>query len=392
MFRNAVGHSDDIDMMKAAAIAVDQCRAQLASLSPQAGIVYASATKEAMIPVLEYIRSSFPEMKLVGCSTDGEFSSVKGSTAQSLLLTVFASDRVGFGVGIGSNLSADLRSSLEKACAEGIADLGMRPALCIPLPDGLNSAGLPITETLASILGQDVPVVGGCSGCGSEPTGSLQFSANGVYADAVPLLFMGGDLAFSFGMASGWKPIGPEMLVTRSSGACVHEINNMKAADYFTHYLGKSFDVLTHLFLSVQDKQGNRYLRSPRRWALDDGSILFSGIIPEGSKVRLTDADRDDIIAACEDSANQALSRFSGTPCAALLFSCTTRRQMLGSRTCEELQILQQDSLSGIPASGFYTYGEICPPSWRSRSIFNNASFITLLLGVRSDSGDMHEQ
>ena len=52
---------------------------------------------------------------------------------------------------------------------------------------------------------------------------------------------------------------------------------------------------------------------------------------------------------------------------AALFFSCTARKTLLGTRTREEIKLVRDMLGEGVPACGFYGYGEISPNNGDSR-------------------------
>jgi len=74
-----------------------------------------------------------------------------------------------------------------------------------------------------------------------------------------------------------------------------------------------------------------------------------------------------------------------GKPALALCISCAGRKQILGSRTQEEARIVNQ-LLAGVPAAGFYGYGEIARLAKGGVSHYHNETFTTLLLGGRVGS------
>ena len=77
MFKVAVAHSLELESADAVTEALDQCREQLGNLKPQAGIMFAGIDHNHAL-VLKKIRATYPEMELIGCTADGELSSVHG--------------------------------------------------------------------------------------------------------------------------------------------------------------------------------------------------------------------------------------------------------------------------------------------------------------------------
>lgn len=100
MLKVVVGHSENINELEAAREVINQIVASLAGKKPQAGILFCSVDFNHAL-LLSVIRSAFPAIALVGCTTDGELSSVAGFAEDSLTLMVFASDMIGIHAGVG---------------------------------------------------------------------------------------------------------------------------------------------------------------------------------------------------------------------------------------------------------------------------------------------------
>ena len=104
MFKMVVGHSDDIDADTAIAEALEQCAGALGGESPQGGLLF-SAFDMDHAQLLAGINHAYPNVQLVGCTTDGEMSSVLGFQEDSIALALFASDVVDVTAGVGRDVS-----------------------------------------------------------------------------------------------------------------------------------------------------------------------------------------------------------------------------------------------------------------------------------------------
>jgi hypothetical protein len=128
----------------------------------------------------------------------------------------------------------------------------------------------------------------------------------------------------------------------------------------------------------------SQYLRAS--WGVVDeaiGAVTFLATVPEGSRVRVTLANRDEILTGCRESLTIARSNLpSELPVgAALFFSCTARKTLLGTRTEEEIRLIRQTLGDAVPACGFYGYGEISPNMGDPTGTkYHNDSFVTLLI------------
>ncbi len=200
--------------------------------------------------------------------------------------------------------------------------------------------------------------------------------------DSIPILLWGGPLEYSFSIANSWKPIGNRVTVTKADGRHVNRIGDYTAVDFYRYYLGDHTEPAREFILAVYEKgKEHFYLRAPIRYN-PDGSITLTESIPPGASVQLTEAIREVIIEDTETSTKALTQKAQNfQPSFALAFSCAFRKDILGTRTEEELRILKENLPPQIPLSGFYTYGEIAPLVKGQESFFHGATLVTLLMG-----------
>ena len=383
MFKVVVGHSNDPDSESAIAEILEQCQDTLSGAVPQAGILLAAIDFEHQ-QLVDAIHSTYPQLELIGGTTDGEMSSILGFEQDSATLMLFCCDRITITAGIACNISQDLEGAIAEAVATASSAHSEPIQLCITLPESLNSvSAVAIVECLNQEFGQSVPIFGGLTADQWRFEQSYQFFKDRVYTDAVPILLLSGPLQFSHGVASGWEPIGEPVRVTRVEGNILYEIDNAPALDFYSHYLG-NLPPSSEYPLMVFDSTGTHcYLRAPSgSYDREKGSVSFFGDIPEGAIVQITEATRNNVISASEASMKQAIAHYPGeSPSAALFFSCASRRQILGSHTSEEYNQVHNYLRELLPSCGFYTNGEIAPLEQQGISYLHNETFITLLIG-----------
>jgi hypothetical protein len=386
MLKLAVGHSNDPDSQSAVSEAIEQVRATLVDASPKAGILFAAIDYDHPL-VLHRIVEAFPEIELIGGTTDGEMSSVLGFEQDSLTLMVFCSDQITMTAGIGRGVSKDTSAAAEAAVQEAITDHQEPVQFCLAFPESLTVSGGLILESLKQALGIQVPIFGGLTADQWRSRQTYQFFKTEVCSDAVPILLFSGSILFSHGVASGWHPIGNSGKVTKAEKNIVYEIDNRPALEFYHRYLG-SLPPSSEYPLALFDTDGDRYyMRAPI--GISDpaiGSIIFFGDVPEQAIVQITETTHDDILSASQLSTQQAIDSYPGhTPLAALLFSCASRRQILGRRTQEEYQLVQHCLSQSLPqplvSCGFYSNGEIAPLQQQGVTHLHHETFITLLVG-----------
>ncbi len=382
--RVVVAHSEDVDTASAVGELLRQCDAKLADAgAPGAALLYAPPTADHEL-LLAKLGERFPGLALIGCSSDASASSALAFREESISLTLFCSKTVGFSAAVARDVSKDPEGAIERAVREAAKGLNEEPALCIILPDSLTTSGARLVLGARRALGSDaVPVVGGFATDHGQHKITYQYFGSEVLSDATPVLLFGGNLLSSHGVAAGWNPVGRQSRVTKVDGSRVLEIEGKPALEFYRYYLGKhALPSPEHPLAVFEDEGGSHYLRAPLGHDADSGSVSFTGEIPLGALVQLTETTRSDILEACERSVEQALESYPGeTPQAALFFSCVARKMLLGTHTAREFEILKH--LAGdLEISGMYAYGEIAPLRRSGRSYFHNETFVSLILGT----------
>jgi PAS domain S-box-containing protein len=382
MISAVVGQAEGIDTLEVVRDAVKQCQSQLAGQQPQAGVVFASGYLDHAL-MLEEIEAHFPGLDLVGCTTDGEISSGLGHSDDSICLMLFNSSQIQFKALLVEDLWQNPQAALEQACRQAWREMGREPSLCLAFPDGHGKDADGLLEMLTAELGRDCPVFGGAAGTLWVENFSIKvFYKTRVLQDAMPLLFMAGPLKYSFAIGHGWEPIGKRAVVSEAEGATVKRIGDMKAVEFYRHYLGEHFVSAREFVLAVYEQgKENYYVRAPLDY-LEDESIVFSGKVPEGAQVQLTEPVRDSLLQQASRTAGRAASASRGwTPAFALAFSCGFRKEVLGTRSIEEVARIKEALPPGLPLAGFFSFGEIAPLDYGGLGRLNGTVIVTLLVG-----------
>lgn len=386
MLKVAIGHSEDVDSLDAAQEVLAQCKKTLKDLSPQSGILYSAFEFEHQV-ILDEINRTYPDIELIGCTTDGEISSVSGFLEDSITLILFYSDEIQIKAGIGRNISQNLDSAIINAVEEAKSGIDKDIKFCVTLPESLTLSGVSILEGLKGAFGEKIPIFGALAADQWQSKQTYQFYKNEVLADSVPILLFAGDLLFSHGVSSGWKPLGKQKTVTKVDKNILYEVDDEPVLDFFKAYLGYHPLAPGEYPLAVFETEGEGfYLRNPLKYDEDIKSITFAGDIPLNSSVQLTLASSKEIIDATEKSFLQAISNYPGKePDFALVFSCAARKALLGINTYKEYETLKERSIGKSPDNicGFYSFGEIAPIKEGQPSRFHNSTFVILLAGTK---------
>ena len=223
MFKVVVGHSNDPDSAEAITEIIEQCLESLAGITPQAGILLVAPDFEHSL-ILQQIYARFPDLELIGGTTDGEISSILEFQEDSLVLMLFCSDEIEFCAGVGTQVSQNVVVAAQTAIKQATSKSKQKINLCLTLPDGLTSSGVSVINALKQELGDNLPIVGGLTADGDTYQKTYQFYNQEVLTDSIPVLLFGGNLLISCGVNSGWNPIGKKSIITKAEKNIIYEI------------------------------------------------------------------------------------------------------------------------------------------------------------------------
>ncbi|MEF3697347.1 SpoIIE family protein phosphatase [Desulfolutivibrio sp.] len=386
MFRAVIGQAQCVETECAAGNVIRQCRARLAGAAPGAGIVFSSSGFD-LPQLLDITAQSFPDMPLIGCTTAGQFSTALGLSLDSICLVLFVSDTVRFGVGLGRNALADPEGAASEAAAMARAAWPDEPAsLAFAFPEAMGLTPGRLVSALSAAFG--CPVFGGFS-AGEGRDDVRQFFGREVVRGAVPVLCMFGPVRACFAVSNSWRPVGRRVRVDAVDGARVLRIDGKTAVDFYRDTLGPHGLPATEMPLAVFADDGRFAIRGPMDYDEEGGGIVFSDVVPEGAEVRITEATREGVIRDVARSLEELVRIMPADfiPDAALAFSCSTRRYILGQRSREEFELMRGHFPPGLPIAGFHAYGEISPLAPGEPARFHNCTLVTVLFGDGKGDG-----
>jgi hypothetical protein len=257
----------------------------------------------------------------------------------------------------------------------------------ILLTDGLAGNQQEIVRGAHSVLGAGVPLVGGCAGDDLKMSRTFQFSGGEVLTDSVVAAALGSDGPIGIGVRHGWRRVGDPVLVTRSAGNQVYELDDRPALDVYLDRLAvpeparedpAAFTrfALTHP-LGVGRRSGEDHVRFVGGANFEERSLSCIAEIPPAATAWFMEGDAASVMTATDSACRDALEPLDGrTPLGMIAFDCIARRGVLGEDGIRE-EICRLGAVSGgAPVAGFYTYGEIART--RGAGGFHNQTLVVL--------------
>ena len=219
---------------------------------------------------------------------------------------------------------------------------------------------IPIRE-VCSILQEEIPaeiqIWGGGAFGDNTFTAYVFEKGSPVNTHGLVMCFLGGeDFHVMNTYVVGWKPLGSELKVTRAEGNLLHELDNAPAYEIYHHYLRIPND--EHIFYNALEfpfavNCHDHVLLRHALACLEDGTLVMSTDIPEGSILHVTYGDPETILQNVQQCARH-ISDFA--PEVISVFDCFGRKTFWGGTDASrETRPLHQLA----PTYGFCTAGEL---------------------------------
>jgi hypothetical protein len=240
------------------------------------------------------------------------------------------------------------------------------------------------------VLGGAVPLVGGCTGKNTSAASSYQFHGEEMFVDAVVAASLHTDGPFGIGVRHGLSRVGKRMVVTRSEGGHVLELDGQPALDAYLERLEAPsaaatdpdafLDFAAAHPLGLSRNSGPDQARCIGAAGFEDRSLRCVAEVPQDSLAWFLHETVETTVAAAERACEEAVAGLNGTPPAAVLvFDCIGRRKLLGEDGARAEVAAIAGAAQGAPLAGFYTHGEIART--RGSRGFHNKTVVVLALG-----------
>jgi hypothetical protein len=269
---------------------------------------------------------------------------------------------------VSGNLSAypDL-ATLSRCLADELLEPDLKHIFI--LSDGGMVNGTVLIDAINAKLPPGATVTGGLAGDGTAFVKTVVgLNAPPSSGTIVAIGFYGAALQVGIGSSGGWTRFGPERVVTKSEGNCLHELDGKPALQLYKTYLGDQAPGLPASALRFPLSVTSPGSSGPvvrTILSIDEltHQMTFAGDIPKGAKAQLMRASYEDLIDGAQQAAQQAGQAQSGLVGAELVLcvSCVGRRIVLDQRTEEELECVREVCGEGAVLCGFYSYGELAP-------------------------------
>lgn len=328
-------------------------------------LVFGSGELVTKETIFSSIKARFPKADIVSCSTSGEIIHKEVYDDTLVVTAIF------FEKATTQAVSVDISQSVD-SYETGKTLMGMlnqdQLVSVFVISEGSFINGSELVAGFNSVNTNNIPVTGGLAGDAAR-FAKTQVGLNSAAKEGtvVAIGFYGEGLLVGHSSFGGWDEFGKERVITKSVKNVLYEIDGQKALDLYKEYLGPYVDelpgsaLLFPISLRTDDSTKN-LVRTILNVNESDGSMIFAGNMPEGSKMRLMKVNFEKVINGSSVAAiNTASMHENNKANLAILISCVGRKLILQDRTCEEVEAAQKVYGDHTTITGFYSYGELSP-------------------------------
>ncbi len=371
------------------------CAAMMAAIN-NIGSIFERTTNELVIVfltedydleiVLRGINEKSKTQNIIGFTTAGVFTE-KSITTTGILVGIIKSDEMDFHLDMEEGLSKDQQKagiSLGQRIS-GILTEEDENALLLLFPDGVTNTVSGLVESLFYNLGSIILYAGGGAGDNLRFLKTYQFFYDRIITDSVVSVLIKSKKPIGVSLSHGWKPISPPLVVTKSEGTIIKELDWQNAHEVYSglveKYENKKLDTefakvaISYPFGIPQTTEGLNYVIRDPIDIDSKGFITCVGEVPENAVVRIMSGDKQSLLNAVRWAVNDAISQCYGfKPSGVLAFSCVSRCLILGDFFKDEITVIKEAVGDGVPVFGCMTFGEIGsiaggPPEFHNKSI-----------------------
>jgi hypothetical protein len=321
-----------------------------------------------------------------GCTSSGGFTDAE-QVPNGCVAALLEADQSSFGLCHVPRNETDIAGSARCAAQVAHDRAGDRHpnSVLLLLTDGLTPDQREVARGAYEVTTAVIPFVGGAAGDSLTWDRTLTFGEDRVLSDGIIAVWINSARPMSVSVDHGWHPKGKPMLVTRSEGTIVHELDGTPALDAYLAERGSPLDRTgAGFFRSVMENpvglpnaRGRYDVRQLHAYLPEGGGINFNTGISEQSILQVMSTDDEALVQGARRAAQYAAEQLDARPRLALVFSCGSRVPLLGDRVRDEVAAISS-ALDGVPVCGFFTYGEFARTTGSSG--VHNSSVALLVL------------
>ncbi len=329
---------------------------------PTLAIVFLSVSQDRKT-ICEILQEA--DIAIYGATTNGEFvdeETEKGSAA-ILLLDI---NKEYFQVYLEEYPEKNYRD-VAKSIAKKAIEKFTTPAFLIA-GSHLETDAEELLFGFEDTIGKQVNVFGGMAGDDYSFTQQFVFTNGKESNNGIVAIALDEDKIMIKGKATcGWKAVGTERTVTKSSGNHVFTVDDVPVLDITAKYggienvapdnAGLLMELATTFPLQLQRKEGDPVMRPGLSVDWSDRSFYCSGSVPQGAKVRFSIPPDFDVMEKVIKGVEGMKAMEMPEADALIVFSCAGRIVSLGPLMQMEIEGVK--NVWNVPMAGMFSNAEL---------------------------------
>lgn len=387
----------------ATAAAREAAREALAALqgqTPKLAIVFASVSYPDVGSAASAVRAVVGDAQIVG-GTSGACVFVGDRVAAlGVSVVLLAGDGLEVESRVAKLGSASCMETVPVAervakAADVAAGRGFGHFTCLVLAPGIIVDGEALVAAVRKGAGARAQLAGGLTGDDLTMDRPKVFFGDELRDDCVVITGLFTKAPVGIAARHGWTAVGPARIVTRTEGPHLVELDGRPALEVWLEdargagaeppqdrkdialYLANHYEIgiaeASAPRIALAGEVRELVARAP--FAIrEDGALLLSASIAEGTHVRVIHAARGDLLRASGEAAAAAVTRVGSQVAGALVLTCSGRLAALGDSFPEEPAEIRRRL--GAPMGGACVFGEIARTVRDVDAFFNTTAVV----------------
>jgi len=377
------GWSVKPDVKQAIQEAVISASEEFNGSQPDYAILLSNEQYDSKVLVKE-LKRLWPNTRVHGGTTmygkytrDGYHYSPTGSLA----LMAISSPKIKVGVGGAEVGKISAQAAGKKAIETALKDAGKegeKPQVIYIIGSFTNEQGL--IEGIESVVGKDVPIVGGSAFDDAGVGNWSEFVNDEVYTNGVALTAFFTDLTVGTAYESGYEKTKFKGTITKAKGAVIYEINNRPALEVYDEWSGglvtsvradSKAETITEIVktallplakvLKGTNGEVHYIPMHPYFWNLKDKTVSTGVNVEVGDEITIMHGTWEANVNHAVNTSTQALENSGlkkGEAYFAIYTYCLGKMQTIPAEERNKIPLLVNDTLGDIPFIAGNTGGE----------------------------------
>lgn len=368
---------------------------------PKLAIVFASVSYDDVERAARAVRNVVGDVLIVGGTSGACVFGTDGTAARGVSVVLIGGDDVEVASRPANRRSPSLVETVPVAeqiarAADEAAQRGFPHYACLVFAPGILVDGEALVAAVRKGAGARAQLAGALTGDDLTMDRPKVFFGDELRDDCTVVTGIFTKSPVGIAARHGWRAVGPVRTITRTDGIHLVEIDDRPALDVWLEdaraagaeppaarkdlalYLANHYEIgiadASQAKIRIGEEDPRELVARAPFAIREDGALMLSASIAEGTHVRVMHASRSDLLRASSEAAAAAVSRAGERVAGALVLACTGRLACLGDTFPQEPAEIQRRIAA--PIGGACVFGEIARNVRDADAFFNTTAVV----------------